>query len=150
MLIEEGTCPSRIPFHVSNRSLLVEHVSQLSQPECKFCLKRTSDPGHSDCSKLSVFSGGNSEFVTGIFRKIFNFKIKNATFVISWSSFALKKSRRQLCRVLGSQFIISNVASVWLKIWYCHLYGFASNNMLIILPNLSKLPSFLHCLVSIH
>ena len=42
----------------SDKSMLVEHVSQLSQPHCKFCLKSTLEPGHSDCSRFNVFTGG--------------------------------------------------------------------------------------------
>ena len=38
----------------------LEHVSQLSQPDCKFCLHPSSDPKHSDCSRLNVHSGGNN------------------------------------------------------------------------------------------
>ena len=42
----------------SDRSMLVEHVSQLSQPDCKFCLKKSHDPGHSDQSRLNMISSG--------------------------------------------------------------------------------------------
>ena len=45
----------------SDKSMLVEHVSLLSQPDCKLCLKNTMDPGHTDQSKLNMFSGGKME-----------------------------------------------------------------------------------------
>ena len=66
-----GTSPSQGtgPFHGSKKtspsphstppsSLLVEHVSQLYEPHCKFCTKSTSDPQHSDCSRMQIFTRG--------------------------------------------------------------------------------------------
>ena len=36
--------------------LLVEHVSQLSEPDCRFCQHPAP---HLDCSKINIYSGGN-------------------------------------------------------------------------------------------
>ena len=44
-------------------SLFVEHVSQLYDPDCKFCLKSTVDPQHSDCQKMQIFTRGNLKMV---------------------------------------------------------------------------------------
>ena len=40
---------------VEGPRLLVEHVSQLSEPDCKFCQHPTP---HLDCSKINIYSGG--------------------------------------------------------------------------------------------
>ena len=61
----QGTSPchgakksSPSPHSTPPSSLLVEHVSQLYEPHCKFCTKSTADPQHSDCSRMQIFTRG--------------------------------------------------------------------------------------------
>ena len=42
--------------------LLVEHVSQLSEPSCRFC---QCPAPHLDCNKINIYSGGTSLLVSG-------------------------------------------------------------------------------------
>ena len=66
LLVENLTTKSGVkkaplfsPHSTPPTSLLVEHVSQLSEPDCKFCRKSTADPQHSDCSRMQIFTRGN-------------------------------------------------------------------------------------------
>ena len=74
VLIESVTSPAKPPLGIHSveppirhssvpPSLFVEHVSQLYDPDCKFCLKSTVDPQHSDCQKMQIFTRGNEKMV---------------------------------------------------------------------------------------
>ena len=59
------TCPTRTICKMPTRL-----TAEPREPHCKFCTENTLEPGHSQCSRINVFSSGSRGGVTIILQGV--------------------------------------------------------------------------------